>query len=112
MQEQALPVRIHCKTLEKLNFACHQCAIAFLQELHIENMDSAQRFDDLFVTLTSKTWRLDSLAPSGTISIQTESFDCNHLLRAGILASVCKCVNRLRLFVECPDWLQANIGWA
>lgn len=72
--EKSVGATIHCETLAKLNFACHQNAFAFLRELRIENNDQEGRLDEVFVNLSSappflkpKSWRLERIAPSGSI---------------------------------------------
>lgn len=67
---------IHSEIAAKLNFACHQSAFAFLRDLRIDNDDLEARMDDVLVTLTSdpaflkpKSWRLDRIAPEGSVSI-------------------------------------------
>ncbi len=69
-------VTIHSEMAEKLNFACHQSAFAFLRELRIENNDSQWRLEDVRVTLSSnpaflkpKSWTLDRIAAAGISSI-------------------------------------------
>ena len=76
-EEKAEAVTIHCEMAAKLNFACHQSAFAFLRELRIENNDREVRLDDVLVNLSSnpsflkpKSWRLDRIAPEGSISIR------------------------------------------
>lgn len=80
--QKAVSATIHCKTSAKINFACHQSAFAFLRELRIENNDTETRLDDVFVNLSSnpsflkpKSWRLDRIAPEGSISIKNRDIE-------------------------------------
>ena len=75
--ERVVSATIHCETSAKLNFACHQSALAFLRDLRIENTDREMQLDDVFINLSSnpsflkpKCWRLDRIAPEGSISIK------------------------------------------
>lgn len=68
---------INSEIAGKLNFACHQSAFALLRDLWIRNDDLEIRLDDVLVTLTSnpaflkpKSWRLDRIAPDGSVSIK------------------------------------------
>jgi very-short-patch-repair endonuclease len=68
---------IHSEIANKLNFACHQSAFAFLRDLKVENNDLEGQLEDVLVTLTSnpaflrpKSWRLDRISPGGTVSIK------------------------------------------
>ncbi len=86
---------IHCETAEKLNFACHQSAFAFLRELRIENTDHDRRLDDVFITLSSnpsflkpKSWRLDRIAPEGSISVKDRDVE----LEGGFLLTLADAV--------------------
>lgn len=89
--EKPIGVTIHCETLAKLNFACHQNAFAFLRELRIENNDQERRLDEVFVNLSSdpsflkpKSWRLERITPSGSISIKDRDVE----LDGGFLLSL------------------------
>lgn len=89
--EKPIEVTIHCETLAKLNFACHQNAFAFLRELRIENNDQERRLDEVVVNLSSdpsflkpKSWRLERIAPSGSISIKDRDVE----LDGGFLLSL------------------------
>ena len=69
-------VTIHSEMAEKLNFACHQSAFAFLRELRVENNDSQRRLEDVRVTLSCnpaflkpKSWTLDRIVASGITSV-------------------------------------------
>nr|WP_235044546.1 DUF4011 domain-containing protein [Methylohalobius crimeensis] len=80
--EKTIATAIHCETAAKLNFACHQSAFAFLRELRIENADHDTRLDDVFVSLSSnpsflkpKSWRLDRIAPEGSISVKDRDIE-------------------------------------
>lgn len=75
--EKAVSVTIHSETAAKLNFACHQSAFAFLRDLRIESKEPESPLDNLLVTLSSnpsflkpKLWRLDRIAPEGTVAIK------------------------------------------
>ena len=77
-------VTVKFETAAKLNFACHQSAFAFLRDLRIENDDFEVPLDDVLVTLTSdpaflkpKSWRLDRIAPEGSISIKERDIELN-----------------------------------
>ena len=81
-EEKAEAVTIHCEMAAKLNFACHQSAFAFLRELRVENNDREAPLDDVFVNLSSnpsflkpKSWRLDRIAPAGSISIKDRDIE-------------------------------------
>ena len=89
--EKTASVTIQCKTLAKLNFACHQSAVAFLRELQISNDDREQRLDNVFINLSStpsflkpKSWRLDRIAPEGSILIKDRDVE----LDGGFLLSL------------------------
>lgn len=73
---------IQSEIAAKLNFACHQSAFAFLRDLRIENDDFEVRLDDVLVTLTSdpaflkpKSWRLDRIAPEGSVSVKDRDIE-------------------------------------
>lgn len=77
MESEGSSAAIQSEIAAKLNFACHQSAFAFLRALRIENTDHGARLNDIRVTLTSnpsflkpKSWRLDQIAPGGTVSIK------------------------------------------
>lgn len=77
-------VTIHSEMAEKLNFACHQSAFAFLRELRVENNDSQRRLEDVRVTLSCnpaflkpKSWTLDRIAASGITSIAERDVELN-----------------------------------
>jgi very-short-patch-repair endonuclease len=81
-QEGVVPPTIHCEMAAKLNFACHQSAFAFLRELRVENNDREIPLSDVFVSLSSnpsflkpKSWRLDRIAPAGSISIKDRDIE-------------------------------------
>lgn len=81
------PLKIHATLVEKINFACHQSALAILPELKIENPNDAD-FQHLSVSLASsppfikpKTWRVDKLAAGGLLNIS----DRDLLLDGGFL---------------------------
>lgn len=87
--EKIIAVNIHCETAAKLNFACHQNSFAFLRELRIDNTDNEKRLDDVIVSLSSnpsflktKCWRLDRIAPGGSILVKDRDIDLdgNYLL--------------------------------
>lgn len=80
--EKATVTTIYCETAAKLNFACHQSAFAFLRELRIKNANHDMRLDDVFVSLSSspsflkpKSWRLDRIAPEGSISVKDRDIE-------------------------------------
>ncbi|MDJ0944542.1 MAG: DUF3320 domain-containing protein [Kiloniellales bacterium] len=85
MQEEFIPSStIHSELAGKLNFACHQSAFSFLRDLRIENDDLEARLDDVLVTLTSdpgflvpKSWRLDRIAPNGSVSVKDRDLKLN-----------------------------------
>ena len=70
-------VTIHCEFAEKLNFACHQSAFAFLRELRIENNDPQEQLSNLRVSLAAnpefmkpkKPWMIERINSGGMISI-------------------------------------------
>lgn len=75
-------VDIQSEIAAKLNFACHQSAFAFLRDLRVKNKDHESRLENLLVTLSSnpsflkpKSWRLDLIAPEGTISIRDRDIE-------------------------------------
>jgi len=77
-----MAISIHCETAAKLNFACHQNAFAFLQYLRVDSNDHETRLDDVFVSLSSnpaflkpKSWRLDRIAPEGSILIEDRDIE-------------------------------------
>lgn len=79
----------------KLNFACHQSAFAFLRELRIGNDDLALRLDDVLVTLSSdppflkpKSWRLDRIAPEGSVSVKNRDISLDGGFLLGLSDSV------------------------
>lgn len=81
-QEKPRAPAIHCEAAAKLNFACHQSAFAFLRELRIDNTDHETRLDDVLVSLSAnpcflkpKSWRLDRIAPEGSISIRDRDIE-------------------------------------
>lgn len=80
--ESVSSVVVQSETAAKLNFACHQSSFAFLRDLRIENRDHEVPLKDLLVTLSSnpsflkpKSWRLDLVAPGGTISIKDRDIE-------------------------------------
>ncbi|MEW6353244.1 MAG: DUF3320 domain-containing protein [Pseudomonadota bacterium] len=80
--EKPIATAIHCEAAAKLNFACHQSAFAFLRELRIDNADHETRLDDVLVSLSSnpsflkpKSWRLDRIAPEGSISVKDRDIE-------------------------------------
>lgn len=80
--EKATATTIHCEVAAKLNFACHQSAFAFLRELRVGNNDDETRLDDVLVSLSSnpsflkpKSWRLDRIAPEGSISVKDRDIE-------------------------------------
>ncbi|WP_300672794.1 DUF3320 domain-containing protein [Desulfoluna sp.] len=80
--ERPSSAAIQSEIATKLNFACHQSAFAFLRDLRIENKAHEARLENLLVTLSSnppflkpKSWRLDLIAPEGTISIKDRDIE-------------------------------------
>jgi hypothetical protein len=70
-------VQIVCETLAKLNFACHQSAVAFLRELTLVNNDIENPLVDLKINLTSepaaikeKSWRVERVDAGGTLTLK------------------------------------------
>lgn len=95
-QEKVIAASILCETAIKLNFACHQSAFAFLRELRIGNADHNTRLDDVFVSLTSnpsylkpKSWRLDRIAPNGSISIKDRDIELDGDFLLALADAVC-----------------------
>jgi hypothetical protein len=87
-QEGVVPPTIHCEMAAKLNFACQQSAFAFLRELRVENNDREAPLDSVFVNLSSnpsflkpKSWRLDRIAPAGSISIKDRDIELDGAFR-------------------------------
>ena len=75
-------VAIHIEMAGKLNFACHQSAFPLLRSLRIENRDTEHRLDEVTVTLSAdpdflkpKTWKLDRIAPGGTLGVPDRDID-------------------------------------
>lgn len=80
--EKAAATTIHCEVAAKLNFACHQSSFSFLRELRISNGDHETQLDNVLVRLTSnpsflrpKSWRLDRIAPEGSISVKDRDIE-------------------------------------
>lgn len=75
-------VSVHWDVAAKINFACQQSSYPVLRDLRIENLNEAERLEDLLVTLRSdppflkaKSWRVDRIAPGGMIPIKDRIID-------------------------------------
>lgn len=75
-------VQIHAEIAAKLNFASHQSAFSLLRDLRIENLQAAERVDDLILTLRAnpefireKTWHVDRIAPHGSVAISDRDLE-------------------------------------
>ena len=75
-------LKIHADIAPKLNFAAHQCAFPVLYSLEVENLHTAERFEDLILTLRSdpafikeKVWPVDRILPGNLIRIEDRDLE-------------------------------------
>ena len=76
------PVKIHCVTARKINFACHQNSYSVLRELRIENVGDTDDLENLAIVLESdpaflkpKTWHIDRIEPGGSVPVRNKDID-------------------------------------
>ncbi|MCX2842992.1 DUF4011 domain-containing protein [Microbulbifer thermotolerans] len=117
-KQESSRVRIHATMVEKINFACHQCAFAVLRELQVENLDEENALSDLRVSLEAsptfvkpKTWTLDRLAEAGLLTIKDRDLqldggfllNLNESVRGIVTIRVCqgeRCIAECSISVE------------